>query len=394
MKKLIPIFMSLLLLCSCSGKTAPRTLEYTSDGLCIVAAADVTYHDYHDAAIADLILSSGDYSKEYVTFEKSGDSFNRTDSGEYKFHSQNQVAPTLLAREENGATVFPEQFIKYTLDGKIYYSINGVTADNGYSASADGKIMIFKSSDGLLVKYDAGSNTLTPAGATAYNGKTYSEFPGWVLRFAIDESGRYIAFTSARAETGGNDLWLLDLSTGEEKMLKQNILVNGDLAFSGNEVYYLGFTNGDSGYEYNYYGINVQTGSETIIEWDNGTSYLSGGKIVGPSKIYDIAQKKTYSVSSSVGGNTPKTILSDDGKYTVSVSGDESALNLVLTDAASGNQEQFRLPSDFIDNYIDFGVIGMRGNTVILQCMFYSGDKSGDYTAYYTIDLSFIFDNK
>lgn len=397
MKKIIPAIVMILVLCSCTTttQTAEHDLStYDTDGYYQVLGSDTTYIDYQDAAIPDLILSGGDYHASLHAFEiNSDDSFSAKDVANYTVYKKSDTSPYRIYRDNDisGGKYYPDFFIQYSAGDSIYYSVGSVTSDDEYAASADGKTMIFLTNEGLLAKYDADAGTLTAVGSTSYNGQSFSKFDNrWVIKFALDESGRYAAYTTQRRAAGQTDIFVYDFETGTEEMLAQNIAVSGDLSFWGNQLIYRRIDTTGSSTEYDCILTDMSTKTQTIVPWDGNYTTVKNGYIVGQSQVYDIDNSTAYAADSLINGRALKGILSDDGQYVVSVYGDDSdGLFFNVVSIASNTSVKYKLPGDFKSNFSDFIVLDMRGSQVIFQVMTLSGDQSGDNTAYYTIDLGF-----
>ncbi len=395
MKKLLPLLLILCLLCSCASQGKQHDLStYEADGYYTVLASDTMLYKYGGAAVPELILSDKALEPQWITFEKATDgSYTRTVAEEYTFSKENQTAAYRLSKEDGGQKIYPEQFALCELDGKYYYSVDGLTTDDNYSASDDGKTMLLEGSDGRLLRYDAAKDTLTAVGSDSYGATSYTDAAnGWIIDFALSGDGRYAAYTSnrrtAEQKAPQTDLWLCDLQSGEEKMLAQNVSVFSGLDFDGKQLFYCTIGEAEGASSYAYVGLNVTDGSQISIEWDNSHTTVGNGWIAGQNKLYNIAGKKSYTVDSTVNGSARQGILSADAKYTATLYGDEENLYVKLVEVETNQPTVFLLPGDFRNEFLDFHLLDMRDGKLLLQCMLYNMDKSGDFTAYYTVDLS------
>ena len=130
--------------------------------------------------------------------------------------------------------------------------------------------------------------------------------------------------------------------------------------------------------------------SDIAGHWAEAYIRLAAGNgwIAGQNKLYNIAEKKSYTVDSTVNGSARQGILSADAKYTATLYGDEENLYVKLVEVETNQPTVFLLPGDFRNEFLDFHLLDMRDGKLLLQCMLYNMDKSGDFTAYYTVDLS------
>ncbi|MGI6270076.1 MAG: hypothetical protein ACOYKJ_06045 [Candidatus Howiella sp.] len=397
MKKILPLLLILCLLCACAAPEKEHDLStYEANGYYTVLASDTVLYEYGGAAVPELILSDKALEPQWITFEKAADGgYTRTAAEDYTFSKENQTSAYRLFRDDasSGTKVYPEQFALCELDGKYYYSVGGLTVNDGYSASSDGKIMVFEGNDGRLLQYKPEADTLTAVGSDSYGTLSYTDAAkGWIVDFALSEDGRYAAYTSTRRTAAQKapqtDLWLCSLENGEEKLLTENVSVFSGLDFDGTRLFYctIGASEGTSAYT--YIGMDVTDGTQLSIDWDNSYTTVKNGWICGQNKVYNIAEQKAYTVDSTVDGSARKGILSEDGKYTVTLYGDEENLYVKVVEVETSQPTVFLLPGDFKNEFLDFHLLDMREGKILLQCMLYNADKSGDFTAYYTVDLS------
>ena len=398
MLSLTLVLIIIAALCSCNdGYNIVRDLSsYERDGYYTVLGNDTKLLEYRDIPIMDLVLSTSGYEAEFVTFDKVIEGkFTKTDSKSYVGQSGSEYdMPRLSKTGADGKNVYPEQFARYTVGDKVYYAVGSLTKCEGYSTSANGKKLLFLASDGTIVMYDDDAKTLTGIGTTEYNGKKSSEFgKSWVIKAAIDPTGRFIAFTSNRRTFDNKgasvtDLWIYDLSKNSEDILLENVTTYGDLFFDGNQIFYCNINGEDM--KYSYIGTDITTKKQTAIDWDSSYTNYVDGKIVGQRKMYDIASGTTFDVDSSVNDVTTRGVLSEDGKSVVSLSDKDEQMLLNVVEIEGNKSTKFLLPHDFKMNFVSFSVVGKRDNAVVLFCSFVNDDNSGAYSAYYTIDIGFV----
>lgn len=397
MKKILPLLLALCLLCSCASQTDQHDLSaYEENGYYTVLASDTVLYEYGGAAVPELILSEEALEPQWITFEKAADgSYTRTAAEDYTFSKTNQTAAYRLFRDDaaTGQKVYPEQFALCILDGKYYYSVGGLTTNDGYAASDDGKRMLFEGSDGRLLQYDADADSLTAVGGDGYGDLSYTDASeGWIVDFSLSGDGRYAAYTSTRRtatqKAPQTDLWILDFQSNEEKLLTENVSVLSGLHFEGTQLFYCTISTADGASAYTCVGVDMTDNNSISIEWDNSYTTVQNGWIAGQNKVYSIAEGRTYTVDSTINGSARQGILSTDGKYTATLYGDEENLYVRLVEVATNQPTVFLLPGDFKSEFLDFHLLDMREGKILLQCMLYNMDKSGDFTAYYTIDLS------
>lgn len=405
MRRIVSVLTALcMLLCFAACQDETQSVErdlsyYDAQGYYDLIPADVGLLQYKAAPIMELLLDYEAVTSADVIFEKKGEAYVSASPEDYELRQSSELAvPMYYADAADGTRHYPEQFVRYTLGEKYYYSIGALTVDKGYAASADGKQMVYKGADGLLLLYQAEQDTLSFIGQAQYDGRNAEDYGnGWVADFALSASGRYLAFTSnRRTYTDGKsfdmDLWVRDMQSGEERLLAQAISSYSDLYFVGEQVFYCNHDAQND--EYRFIGIDAATGQQIDVAWDSADAYIANGCIIGKSKIYDIADGRTTEFEASLNGKLSTGVLSGD-KSTVAVlyAQDEKlyVLTVNLNDDAS---ILYCLPSEFLENFIDFKLIGMQGNCLYLQCKSRNGDESGNYTFYYQVDLSYILENR
>ncbi len=393
-----------LILSGCSGKSQ----NYEDNGYWVVYGADTEYLELIAPPIPRLFLSD-DVNCYLKIFEQQEDgSFLPGSPNDYSIQQTSEYDfPKASRRDASGALVAPEQFYLYTSGDTRDYAVSTMARDAGYTATADGSKMIYLSSSGQFMLYDADSDTLRSVGSANYNEQPASYYSSWVYQYCMDETATYVAFTSNRrtftgAGLGEEDIWLLNLKTGEETLLVENIATPATkLFFQGQTVWYTESTDVSGETEKQICSVNINTGKQSNFPWDGESLIQQGDQLISKTQIFDLDTGSNIPVNTSVLDDSthPDVVLSDDGNSLIglyirtdtdSETGEEhSGLFLYTTEISTGNQVYYYLPSAFLENFVTFRVLSLGTDHIaLLQASPVNSDNSGSYTYYYTIDLS------
>lgn len=406
MKKIISILLVIGILfsltaCKESDPNENRVIaNYDEQGFYDIEPADVELLEYNAAPILDLLIDREALTAYDVVFKKDQKGkYTEASAEDFELRQLNALdVPKFYFDGPDGLPVYPEQFVQYCANDIYYYSVDSITSNSGTTASDDGKTMVFIGEDGLPLVYDADASTLEVLGDEEFDGRDYVDYgKGWMINFALSGDGKYLAFTSNRRTysegmTSQTDIWLHDMKSGEESILKQNVSIYSDLYFENGMVFFCNLDQ-ESGV-YNYVGIDPETRQEISVEWNKEYSYIENGCIVGIDKVYEIKEGRTTKFENKIDDKSNTGVLSLDRSSIASLYSIDERLYLNVTDLSNNSSIKYRLPEEFNKYFINFKLVGMDGNVIYLQTMSQNNDKSGTYTVYYTIDLTYILENK